>query len=971
MHAIGGFGLTINGGTVQLGGTGGDQIYDGANVSMNGGTLDTNGNSEAFAALNVGGFGALVNNAAGTSSTLTPTSVVLSSDALMGAASSANLIVNTPISGNHSLEITSANTGTLALNGNNSYTGVTDVFGGTLDIPTIANGGLSSPIGASSNATTNLQLGFLGRGTLMLTGANAAYSTDRGVTLNGSYYNALGGAIGVQNYGTTLTWNGQITGSGSLIKTGAGTLTLTNTSNNYTGSTFVEEGTLVTPAVPPEGGFIKQTIPYASGVTVFPGATYQVTSAASNNNIYLSAVALNGGTLGVDHATLYIESLASNTAGSTVNLTNNGSLIITVLGFGGEVVATINANTTWTSDNNSTFVYNDAEYPIGLVVAPGATLTNSIFLSSDGHGTSQPFLISGGGTVYMTAQSHGTPVGYIVYQGRLRADDLSVAADGSSVLGLAQTSFLTLDGGILQYSGPTATSPMPITVTANGGTLEVSNAATTLTYTGTLSGFGPLIKNGPGVLTLNNLANSYASGITVSGGRIDVSDDAQLGAATVTVNPAGTLRYTADATTTRTFNLAGGKLEAPAGVTLTLSGAAVNGGFLRGAGSFVVTGGATLSAATTLNGTTINQTGPASYTDFTNGGTLNVAANLADPPSFDGFTNQGSGAVIVGANAKVSVADFQSYGTFALAPGTGGGFTQVTNAGGAPLFFNGGSRTYIGSAAAPNPQTAKLSANVELNGALLVNNGTVDGTVDVNYGSLAKGAGVYGVVNVFEGGTFSPGNSPGIVTASTVTFDRSPVTSGSPTLLVELGGTTPGAGYDQLHVTGQLSLAGLLQVVLVPGFMPGSGNSFDLLDWGSLAGTFSSISLPALTAGLTWNTSQLYTTGVLSVTSAGIPGDYNNNGVVDAADYVVWRANQGTNNVPAERPHRRHDRSWPSLTSGGASFGQTVGGGSGLSADAAVPEPATLLLAGVGLAAISKILLRRAAPLNLFAPRIR
>ena len=84
----------------------------------------------------------------------------------------------------------------------------------------------------------------------MLTGANAAYSTDRGVTLNGSYYNALGGAIGVQNYGTTLTWNGQITGSGSLIKTGAGTLTLTNTSNNYTGSTFVEEGTLVTPAVP-------------------------------------------------------------------------------------------------------------------------------------------------------------------------------------------------------------------------------------------------------------------------------------------------------------------------------------------------------------------------------------------------------------------------------------------------------------------------------------------------------------------------------------------------------------------------------------------------------------------------------------------------------------------------------------------------------------------------------------------------
>ena len=31
-------------------------------------------------------------------------------------------------------------------------------------------------------------------------------------------------------------------------------------------------------------------------------------------------------------------------------------------------------------------------------------------------------------------------------------------------------------------------------------------------------------------------------------------------------------------------------IEAPAGVTLTLDGAAVNGGFLRGAGTFALTG---------------------------------------------------------------------------------------------------------------------------------------------------------------------------------------------------------------------------------------------------------------------------------------------------------------------------------------------------------------------------------------------
>ncbi len=72
MHAIGGFGLIINGGAVQLGGNGGDQIYDGANVTVNNsGVFDANGNSEAFAVLNLqglgpaGGNGALVNIAVG------------------------------------------------------------------------------------------------------------------------------------------------------------------------------------------------------------------------------------------------------------------------------------------------------------------------------------------------------------------------------------------------------------------------------------------------------------------------------------------------------------------------------------------------------------------------------------------------------------------------------------------------------------------------------------------------------------------------------------------------------------------------------------------------------------------------------------------------------------------------------------------------------------------------------------------
>ena len=95
-----------------------------------------------------------------------------------------------------------------------------------------------------------------------------------------------------------------------------------------------------------------------------------------------------------------------------------------------------------------------------------------------------------------------------------------------------------------------------------------------------------------------------------------------------------------------------------------------------------------------------------------------------------------------------------------------------------------------------------------------------------------------------------------------------------------------------------------------------------------LSGTFSSLQLPALAGGLVWNTSQLYTTGVLSV---GLPGDFNFNGVVDAADYVVWRKGLGTtytqNDYNVWRAH----------------FGQTAGSGAGALANAAVPEPSVLM----------------------------
>jgi hypothetical protein len=79
---------------------------------------------------------------------------------------------------------------------------------------------------------------------------------------------------------------------------------------------------------------------------------------------------------------------------------------------------------------------------------------------------------------------------------------------------------------------------------------------------------------------------------------------------------------------------------------------------------------------------------------------------------------------------------------------------------------------------------------------------------------------------------------------------------------------------------------------------------------------------------------------------ANVQGDYNGNAVVDAADYVVWRNTQGSNDPTADGNHDgvvdiSDFEIWR------ANFGMSTGGSSAT----AVPEPTTAahLLAGIAL----------------------
>lgn len=80
----------------------------------------------------------------------------------------------------------------------------------------------------------------------------------------------------------------------------------------------------------------------------------------------------------------------------------------------------------------------------------------------------------------------------------------------------------------------------------------------------------------------------------------------------------------------------------------------------------------------------------------------------------------------------------------------------------------------------------------------------------------------------------------------------------------------------------------------------------------------------------------------------GLPGDYNNNGVVDAADYALWRDNEGSgtpllnDNGLGTPIGTAHYNLWREH------FGEEIGAGSGAGASAVgapVPEPSALMLA--------------------------
>jgi large repetitive protein len=148
--------------------------------------------------------------------------------------------------------------------------------------------------------------------------------------------------------------------------------------------------------------------------------------------------------------------------------------------------------------------------------------------------------------------------------------------------------------------------------------------------------------------------------------------------------------------------------------------------------------------------------------------------------------------------------------------------------------YKTGAGTLVFGASSP-AFTGRIFANA---GTVLVN-GSIAGTsqTPVANGATLGGAGTVPVVTLAGGATLAPGSSPGTLSSGNVTFN-----SGS-TFAIELHGTTAGTQYDQLNVTGTVSLGGAT-LNLTLGYAATSGDTFVLInndDADAVVGTFSGL----------------------------------------------------------------------------------------------------------------------------------
>jgi autotransporter-associated beta strand protein len=170
-------------------------------------------------------------------------------------------------------------------------------------------------------------------------------------------------------------------------------------------------------------------------------------------------------------------------------------------------------------------------------------------------------------------------------------------------------------------------------------------------------------------------------------------------------------------------------------------------------------------------------------------------------------------------------------------PTGGSNFVDIPNSAfGGPV--NSLNKTGTGTLTLSNTNTY-LGPTTVSSGKIVVDGQLLYSVVTVNGGGTLGGDGSVAATTVQSGGAFSPGDSPGTLTAGSLSL-----AAGS-TFNEELGGTTAGTQYDQTVIPagGTVDLESpTLNLSFLGGFLPAVGQQFTIINnqsGNSVTGTFS------------------------------------------------------------------------------------------------------------------------------------
>ena len=694
---------------------------------------------------------------------------------------------------------------------------------------------------------------------------------------------------GTGNWSNAADWSAGLPGSGNdvFINTGSDDVSL---DTSFSINSLTLGGSTGSSQLTADGN--PYTLTIAGALTINQSGNLYL----SNDSMTVGASSTNLGTLAIEYgSSVQVNGDFSNV--TTLNMgqaNDSGSNMLTISGtlnnagtmnVGYQAVAAGGAGTILARSLNNTGIITLAQGfgPSSLQITGNGTnagtisVTSAAAFSVAGNLTNSGTLQTGPGT-FTCCES--ITIGTLT---NTSTGTLSLAPDGTVVtIGTLQNQGQINLAGYQGEGGST----LHVTGDATNNGLIALDGIVTMSVSGTLT-------NGSGALI-----NFMGESATLSAGSVSNSGTISLGCCVETFQVSGALQNS--------------------GTISTIVQSTIQAGSLTNSGSFQLEG------STLQVGGNVNNSGTI-YTSSGGGvsSTVNIVGRL---------TNSAAGDFSLGGNGDVANISFiNNAGTVFLASGT-----SLTVTGGArssantlPGFLNTGIVDISSGATISSPLSFTQTSGQT----------TVDGTLRVSSRGLIDFAGgsVYGNEGTLQGTVISNaalniGDAPMLVGQMAILGNYTQLANGS--LTFDIAGPANGQ-YDQLNLSGNAQLNGLMTVDLLHGYVPQIGNTFDIMNFASASGTFSSV------VGLPINGQEHF---VLEYNPTNLTLD------VEAGQILG----------PTVSGHGAFSANDPFIPSG-----EQTGDGDSLNASnnngpaGSTPEPGSIVLFGSGLVGVAAIFRRR------------